>query len=484
MSSIMKEDWIECELGEVCFKITDGTHRTPKYIADGVHFISVKDIYNGLVNFENTKFISNEEHSELIKRCNPEFGDLLITKSGTIGRMAIVPQMPEFSLFVSVALIKNMKHIIYSKFLMYAMEDYMKSISISQVIKGGLLKNFHLEDIRKTIIPLAPLPIQRAIVSKIEALFSDLDNGIANLKKAQEQLKIYRQAVLKKAFEGKLSALGLDRLKDDRIIDTETKGKGEILKSQNPKNPNSDNLPNGWKWVKLGEVATKIGSGSTPSGGQENYKTEGIPLIRSMNIHFDFIKYEGLAFIDEKQAKKLKNVIVYENDILLNITGASIGRVNLAPKQFNNARVNQHVSIIRLKKEDFIAQFVKYYLQSPKIQDWINAENYGATRQALSKTMIENIEIPFPTIQEQTQIVQEIERRLSVCDKMEQSITESLEKAEALRQSILKKAFEGKLLSEAEIAQCKQAADYEPASELLKKIKAEKLAKEQAKKKK
>ena len=95
-------------------------------------------------------------------------------------------------------------------------------------------------------------------------------------------------------------------------------------------------------------------------------------------------------------------------------------------------------------------------------------------------------ELPFPlfSLQEQTQIVQEIESRLSVCDKMEQSITESIEKAEALRQSILKKAFEGKLLSEAEIAQCKQAADYEPASELLKKIKAEKLAKEQEKKKK
>lgn len=197
-----------------------------------------------------------------------------------------------------------------------------------------------------------------------------------------------------------------------------------------------------------------------------------------MNIHFDYIKYDGLAFIDETQAKKLNNVIVYENDILLNITDASIGRVNLAPKQFDNARVNQHVSIIRLKKDEFLPHFVKYFIQSPKIQDWINSENYGATRQALSKTMIENIEIPNLEIQEQTQIVQEIESRLSVCDKMEQSITESIEKAEALRQSILKKAFEGRLLSAVEVELCKTAADYEPASELLKKIQAEKLAKE------
>jgi type I restriction enzyme S subunit len=79
-------------LGEVCVKITDGTHHTPTYVSDGIQFISVKDIYNGIVNFENTKYISEKEHEELIKRCNPEPDDLLIRKSGTIGRMALVPQ--------------------------------------------------------------------------------------------------------------------------------------------------------------------------------------------------------------------------------------------------------------------------------------------------------------------------------------------------------------------------------------------------------
>jgi len=197
----------------------------------------------------------------------------------------------------------------------------------------------------------------------------------------------------------------------------------------------------------------------------------GIPLVRSLNIHFDFIKYEGLVFIDEFQAEKLKNVVINKGDVLLNITGASIGRVNIAPKEFQNGRVNQHVSIIRPKDKVLIPKYLKYYLQSPVVQKWISHENYGVTRQALTKGMLENLEIPMCSIAEQSQIVQEIESRLSVCDKLEESIKENLQKSEALRQSILKKAFEGKLLSVQELHACRNEPDWEPAEKLLERIK-------------
>ena len=296
--------------------------------------------------------------------------------------------------------------------------------------------------------PIPPLAEQQRIVAKIEELFSSLDKGIESLKTAQAQLKVYRQAVLKYAFEGKLTN----------------------------KNIPEGELPEGW--VKLKDICTKIGSGATPKGGSENYKIKGIPLIRSMNIHFDFIKYDGLAFIDDKQAKALDNVIVVEDDVLLNITGASIGRINIAPKSFNNARVNQHVCIIRLD-EKYLSKYIKYFIQSPKIQEWIFNENYGVTRQSLTKNMVENILIPQKSKSEQTQIVQEIENRLSICDTIEENIRISLLKAEALRQSIFKKAFEGTLVA--------QDPNDEPASVLLEKIRVEKeknqpIKKDQAKK--
>jgi type I restriction enzyme S subunit len=126
------------------------------------------------------------------------------------------------------------------------------------------------------------------------------------------------------------------------------------------------------------------------------------------------------------------------------------------------------------------SKYFVYLFQGGRVKDQVKKLCTGSTRDFLNQTILTSLNFPLPSFQEQAQIVQEIESRLSVCDKVEQTIKESILKAEALRQSILKKAFEGRLLSKIEIEQCKKEADYEPASELLKKIKAEKLAKEEA----
>jgi len=356
-----------------------------------------------------------------------------------------------------VCRIKHFSSYYDKSFLFICLKPYLDAIH--QETSAVTVKHLSSRTIQSIPLPLPPLPIQRAIVSKIEQLFSELDNGIQNLQQAKNKIAVFRQAVLKKAFEGELTR--------------EWREKQEELDLKMVAEPNFEyNSKANKKNITLGEICTKIGSGSTPRGGRENYKTEGIPLVRSLNIHFNFIKYKDLAFIDESQAEKLKNVIIEEGDVLLNITGASIGRVNVAPKDFEGGRVNQHVSIIRPTKR-YSSLFIKYYLQSPIIQHWITNENHGATRQALSKTMIESIEIPNLSIEEQHQIVQEIETRFTACEQLEKSIDESLKKAEALRQSILKKAFAGELLTEKEIEACKQEADYEPAAELLKRIEKE-----------
>src|SRR5262245_16171787 len=103
-------------------------------------------------------------------------------------------------------------------------------------------------------------------------------------------------------------------------------------------------MPRGWRSVPLRELTHKIGSGATPKGGRKSYHVSGIPLIRSMNVHFSGFTDEGLVYLDEAQAKQLQNVVVLPNDILLNITGASIGRVTVAPDTMRGARVNQHVA--------------------------------------------------------------------------------------------------------------------------------------------
>ncbi|MCL4743628.1 restriction endonuclease subunit S [Candidatus Kuenenia sp.] len=158
-----------------------------------------------------------------------------------------------------------------------------------------------------------------------------------------------------------------------------------------------------WKEFKLGNVSSKIGSGATPNGGENAYKSEGISLIRSQNVYDFTFSNDGLAFIDDKQAYELRNVEVLENDILINITGESVTRCCIVPKQYLPARVNQHVAIIRTIKEITDFKYLFYYLQSIKPELHSIAE-IGCTRRALTKGMLEGLSIILPPLPEQRAI--------------------------------------------------------------------------------
>ena len=158
-----------------------------------------------------------------------------------------------------------------------------------------------------------------------------------------------------------------------------------------------------WKKYKLGEITSKIGSGATPKGGRDSYLGGNIALIRSQNVlDFSFSKL-GLAYINEVQAEKLSNVEVYEKDVLLNITGDSVARVCIVPNNVLPARVNQHVAIIRGNdKVDY--RYLLYYLQYIKPQ-LLSLSQGGATRNALTKKMIEELEVNMPSKGIQKEIV-------------------------------------------------------------------------------
>ena len=160
---------------------------------------------------------------------------------------------------------------------------------------------------------------------------------------------------------------------------------------------------NEWQEVELGDITNKIGSGATPKGGGESYKESGISLIRSQNV-LDFkFSNNGLAFIDDSQAYELRNVAVEQGDVLLNITGDSVARCCVVPEEILPARVNQHVSIIRADKEVADNQYIFYSLQALK-EELLMQSEIGATRNALTKGMIENIKISLPAIDEQKAI--------------------------------------------------------------------------------
>jgi type I restriction enzyme, S subunit len=183
-----------------------------------------------------------------------------------------------------------------------------------------------------------------------------------------------------------------------------------------------------WKVEKLKNLTLKIGSGATPKGGKESYKESGISFIRSQNVLNHTFTKEGLVYIDEDQANKLNNVIVEEEDVLLNITGDSVCRCCIVPSEILPARVNQHVCIIRCDPQKILPHYLKSYLNSPYMQSYMLSLAYsGGTRAALTKGMIENFDIPVPSIGEQSKIVSllsSIEKKIELNNQINKNLEE------------------------------------------------------------
>jgi len=180
-----------------------------------------------------------------------------------------------------------------------------------------------------------------------------------------------------------------------------------------------------WNKVKNKELCSKIGSGATPKGGNSVYLNEGITFIRSMNVYDNLFEYKDLVFLDDRLANGLKNVVVEDNDILLNITGASVCRCCIVPNNLIPARVNQHVSILRYKNGNPV--FILHQIISDSFKDNLYriSKSGGATREALTKTQLENLELIFPPIELQkefAQIVEQIDKQKFVNEKILQNI--------------------------------------------------------------
>jgi type I restriction enzyme S subunit len=167
--------------------------------------------------------------------------------------------------------------------------------------------------------------------------------------------------------------------------------------------------PKGWPQVPIGDHASKIGSGATPRGGEEAYKAAGITLIRSMNVRDGAFLKDGLAFIDDEQATQLEGVVVEADDVLLNITGASVARVCRAPADVLPARVNQHVAIIR-PTATFNPLFLEQFFLSPSVKErLLKIARAGATREAITKSAIEQFRVIRPPIRVQDQFAAQVE---------------------------------------------------------------------------
>ena len=297
------------------------------------------------------------------------------------------------------------RNILDRDFLYYYLASDKFQSNLQQRMKGGVQKHLGHKTIGEQDIPIIDINTQKRIVTV-------LNKSQKLINKRKEQID------------------SLDKLVKSKFI--------EMF---------GDPVSNPKRWEKqiCRDISSKIGSGATPSGGNSSYKEEGISLIRSMNVHNNKFVYKDLAFIDDEQAKKLKNVIIEKNDILLNITGASVARCCIVPSEIIPARVNQHVSIVRTKQDIIIPVFLCYQFTNDTYQRmlWNIATSGGATREAITKQQVENLEVIIPPIELQNQFADFVKQ----VDKLKFEMEKSLKKLEDNFNSLMQKAFKGELFN-------------------------------------
>lgn len=180
-------------------------------------------------------------------------------------------------------------------------------------------------------------------------------------------------------------------------------------------------LPDGWEVARFGDLTSRLGSGSTPRGGKDSYVSSGIPFLRSQNVWNDGLKLDDVEYITNETHLKMDNTKVFPGDILLNITGASLGRSTIFPKELNEANVSQHVTIIRLLDEG-MARFVHLGILSPLVQKLVWGRQVGVAIEGLSKKVLEQFEFPIPPLNEQHRIVSKVDELMSYCDQLKARI--------------------------------------------------------------
>lgn len=408
----MKTNWLVRKLGEIADFQSGFALAKTKSTPQGVPHLRTFNINtSGKLNLSELIYIPEKLVSKNGFGLNK--GDLLFNNTNSkelVGKSSIAEKdLPyAFSNHLTRLRVKDketMPEWILLNLINMWLKGYFSHNSVKWIGQAG----YSGEKLKKIEIPVPPIEEQKRIVKKLEKILSKLEQAeeqrIENLKHLHEIFLSYLQ---------------------------------EIFHVVN----------NNWQQNSLKNLTSKIGSGATPLGGKSSYNTEGISLIRSLNVYDNGFRYKNLAHINVTQADRLSNVVLEKNDVLLNITGASIARCCVVPNEVLPARVNQHVAIIRPLQEKIISKFLHYLLISNAYKKrLINiGENKGATRQALTKNVIENLVISYPpSLIEQREIVENLDSLNEKVQTLQKLQQEQLQELEALKQSVLHQAFNGNL---------------------------------------
>lgn len=478
-SSALPFGWVTATIGDIIgfdglFVDGDWVESKDQDPKGDVKLTQLADVGDGVYRNRSNRFLRYEKAVQL--GCTfLQPNDLMVARMpDPLGRACIFPGDSKPSVTaVDVCIVRTGLHGADHNWLMYIINSPIFRLAIASLQSGSTRKRISRSNLAKLEFPLPPLPEQHHIVAKIEELFTKLDAGVKALKKIKTQLKRYRQSVLKSAMEGKLTEKWRRTHKDElepasvlpeRIREERKKSeKGKYKELIQIDTSDLPELPGGWCWVTTTDICASVRDGThdTPK-----YLPQGIPFITSKNLKEEGLDFSTAKYISIEDHNKFSiRSGVGKGDILFAMIG-TIGN----PVVVRTNKIFSIKNVALFKKNESIIQstYLKYWLQNSVFKEILEKKKLlkGTTQKFIPLEHLRVLPVPFTNVNEQHQIVSEIEHRFSIADNVEKVVEQSLKQAERLRRSILKKAFEGKLVPQ-------DSAD-EPASILLERIKKEK----------
>ena len=415
--------WEWCRFSDLYWQLTDGTHSTPKYREQGVPFLSVKDMSGGKLSFSNTKFISSEEHALLSQRCHPQKGDLLISKVGTTGIPLIIDTDKEFSIFVSLALIKFFPRLIDSSFLLFLINSPLVQSQVKENTRGVGNKNWVLSAISNTIMVLPPLAEQRRIVAKIEELMP-LVERYGKAQQALDQLNEslpsrLRQSILQEAIQGRLVPQDPKEEPASKLLKRIRKEKEQLVKEGKLKKKDLESkpieedeipfeIPESWEWCRLKEAVCNHGQ-KVPD---KRFSYIDIGSIDNKRQRLN----EKENVIEVKDAPSRARRIVKKDDIVYSTVRPYLHNVTIVDKEFSEEPIASTGFAVFSCFNGVYNKFLFYYLLSPEFDKYANdGDNAkGVAYPAINDEKLYKAIVPLPPLSEQKRIVAKVEELFGV----------------------------------------------------------------------
>ena len=397
----MPEGWAWCRLPSICRKaITDGTHNSPTtYDKGDFLYITAKNIKADKIDLSNVSYVSREIHEEIYNRCPPELNDVLLTKDGTIGEVAVNNLQEPFSLLSSVALIKPAKNIL-PWYIAYVLKSNYLQSTMRQSAKGVALKRIILEQINTFLIPLPPFAEQERIVLAIEQFYNKINILEESKSELQTAIKQAKSKILDLAIHGKLVPQDPNDEPAEELLKRIATSDNRPYKKIDEDEALFD-IPESWSWCTLGEIYTHTTGKALK---KTNNKGTLRKYITTSNLYwnsFDFTEVREMYFTDDE----LEKCTIKKGDLIL-CNGGDVGRAAIWNYDYDICYQN-HVSRLRPKNKNINNSFFLYVIMIYKQQGILNGKGVGII--SLSASDLLSAVVPLPPYSEQNRIVEKIE---------------------------------------------------------------------------